>query len=75
MPRTEKSVVTDASWEVAPALAWLRNTLKISIQMEPVELYDAHHEMEPGFVPAYVVVAADQGPWKDLNPRDVALIT
>ncbi|AMV40823.1 alpha-L-rhamnosidase N-terminal domain-containing protein [Planctomyces sp. SH-PL62] len=69
------SVATDESWEVAPAEAWARNTPKISIQMEPAELYDATLEAAPQFAPAKVVAETADGPWKDLRPRDVALLT
>ncbi len=69
------SVLSDASWRVAPAEGWVRNTPKVSIQMEPAEWYDATQEAEPRFTPAKVVAATHDGPWKDLNPRDVALMT
>ncbi|WP_165246762.1 alpha-L-rhamnosidase-related protein [Paludisphaera soli] len=69
------TVVTDDSWEVAPAEAWSRNTPKVSIQMEPAEVYDATLEAAPQYAPAKVVAEATRGPWKDLRPRDVALMT
>lgn len=69
------SIGTDATWEVAEAPAWRRNTPKVSIQMEPAELYDARREGDLAFAPARVVAAAQGGPWKGLRPRDVALLT
>jgi hypothetical protein len=32
-----KTLITDASWEVAEAPAWVRETPKVHIQMEPAE--------------------------------------
>jgi len=66
---------TDASWEIAAAPAWIANTPKVSIQMEPVEYYDARREADLAFRPAAVLFPALGGPWKDLRPRDVALLT
>jgi hypothetical protein len=76
-PAGSKSVViaTDASWEIAEARAWVSNTPKVSIQMEPAELYDARLEGNLEFRKAAVLYDANQGPWKGLNPRDVALMT
>ena len=37
-------IATDRSWQVAEAKAWQPNTPKVSIQMEPQELYDARLE-------------------------------
>ena len=71
----ETTVLTDASWLAAPAPAWIANTPKVSIQMEPAELYDARLEGEPDWRPAAVLFAADAGPWQDLTPRDVAFLT
>lgn len=70
-----ETIATDGSWEIAEAAAWLRNTPKVSIQMEPAELYDARLEEPLQFAPAKVLFDADGGPWRDLNPRDVALLT
>lgn len=69
------SVVTDASWQVAEARGWLANTPKVSIQMEPFEWYDARLADALEFAPAQVVCDTGAGPWKDLRPRDVALLT
>ena len=69
------TLLTDASWEVAALPALIANTPKVSIQMEPCELYDARLADQLSFKPAAVLFAADQGPWKELNPRDSALLT
>jgi alpha-L-rhamnosidase len=68
-------VASDASWEVAPAPAWLSHVPKVSIQMEPLEIYDARLEDDLEFEPARVVCLANEGPWQGLHPRDVALLT
>lgn len=68
------TIVTDASWEAAPARAWVQNVPKVSIQMEPGEWYDARVEGLK-FQKAAVIHAADAGPWRNLSPRDVALLT
>lgn len=69
------TLITDRSWDIAEARAWVRNTPKVSIQMEPAELYDARLEGPLKFTKARELFAANAGPWKDLNPRDVALLT
>jgi alpha-L-rhamnosidase len=66
---------TDSSWEVAEAFAWLSNTPKVSIQMEPFEHYDARLEKDLVFEAAAELFPADAGPWKDLNLRDCALLS
>jgi alpha-L-rhamnosidase len=62
---------TDASWQAAPSPAWRRWTPKISIQMEPVEEYDArladHLECRPS-----VELAR---PGVTLSPRGTGLLT
>lgn len=68
-------IATDETWSVAEATAWQRNTPKVSIQMEPQELYDARLEDDLHFEPATVLCEATAGHWKDLHPRDVALLT
>jgi alpha-L-rhamnosidase len=70
-----RTIITDDSWEVAESRAWIENTPKVSVQMEPQEFYDARLEELLEFSNAKVVFDADNGPWKDLNPRDVALLT
>jgi alpha-L-rhamnosidase len=70
------TIATDGSWEVAAAVAWISPTPKVSIQMEPCEVYWAGLEgRHQSFAPAAVRFAANAGPWKGLNPRDVALMT
>lgn len=66
---------TDRSWEVAAAPAWIENTPKVSIQMEPMEVYDARLEEGLKFRRAAVLFPADAGPWKHLQPRDTRLLT
>lgn len=68
-------IVTDDSWDVAEAHAWQSNTPKIACQMEPNEMYDARFEDGYKFTRAKVICGAEEGGWKDLNPRDVALMT
>lgn len=67
--------ITDSSWQVCLAPMLIQNTPKISIQMEPCELYDARLGDKCSYKPAAVLCDADKGPWQDLNPRDVALLT
>ncbi len=68
-------IATDASWEVALARAWLANTPKVSVQMEPFEWYDAQQAGALQWTKACELFAADAGPWKNLHARDVALLT
>jgi hypothetical protein len=68
-------VSTDSSWQVADGVMWKRNTPKISIQMEPAELYDATLEDQVVFEPATELFAVGEGPWKNLSPREVACLT
>lgn len=72
---TTTLLVTDGSWETAVFPTLIPNTPKVSIQMEPCELYDARRAEPLAFQPAAVLCAANEGPWKDLNPRDVALLS
>ena len=72
--KSEK-IITDKSWQVAECIAWLPNTPKVSIQMEPQEMYDARLEQSMAFSPATELYNTEAGPWKNLNPRDVALLT
>lgn len=69
------TVVTDGSWEVAEAKAWTQSTPKISLNMEAHEQYDARREKSLRFSPAQELCEAHAGPWKNLQPRDVALMT
>lgn len=68
-------VVSDESWKVATAKAWLPNTVKRCIQMGPYEIYDARLEDDLAFGPAAVLYTADEGPWKNLNRRDCPKLT
>ncbi|MEO2046056.1 MAG: family 78 glycoside hydrolase catalytic domain [Pirellulales bacterium] len=68
-------VITDGTWKTASASGWISNTVKRCIQMGPLEIYDARLEDSDAFAPAAVLFDAGAGPWKNLNPRDVALMT
>ncbi len=68
-------LITDASWQVAPAKGWHTNTPKISCQMSPAEFYDARHEDEIVFENAAVLCGANEGSWQDLRVRDVKMMT
>ncbi len=70
-----ETIISDDSWEVAKAKVWIQNTPKVSIQMEPQEFYDARLEEALEFSNAHILFDSDKGSWKDLNPRDVALLT
>jgi len=70
-----EQIISDRSWLVAECTAWQSNTPKVSIQMEPQEVYDARLEANVKFSNAAELYEAEAGPWKDLNPRDVALLT
>lgn len=69
------TIGTDDSWLVAEAKAWIQNTPKVSIQMEPQEFYNARFERALEFDKAKILFDAAKGPWKDLHSRDVALLT
>jgi hypothetical protein len=70
-----QTIVTDSTWEIAEAKGWLRNTPKVSVQMEPAEWFDAGLADAPAFTSAKELFAAGQGPWGELACRDVALLT
>jgi hypothetical protein len=72
---TGERLGTDTQWQAAPCPAWLSNVPKISIQMGPLEIYDARLAEPLAWGPAIVVAEAESGPWRDLHPRDVALLT
>ncbi len=72
---TLASVITDPGWQVAPAEGWSRNTPKISCQMAPAEYYDARLEQALKFEDAQVVSKTKDGPWKNIQQRDVQLLT
>ncbi len=69
------TLMTDGSWNVTQFSPLIQATPKVSIQMEPCELYDARLAASLPFKGAAVLFNANKGPWKDLNPRDVALLT
>ncbi len=71
----ESTVITDGSWEIAPASAWISSTPKVSIQMAPMEIYDARLEDNLEFAKAAVLFDADRGPWENLAPRETRLLT
>jgi alpha-L-rhamnosidase len=68
-------VITDSTWDVALAPAWISNTVKRCIQMGPFEIHDARLGEDAAFSPAAVLFDAGTGPWTNLHPRDVALMT
>ncbi|MCP4165263.1 MAG: hypothetical protein GY759_05130, partial [Chloroflexi bacterium] len=69
------TIISDSSWQVAKAEAWMSNTPKLSCQMGPYEIYDARRETKGAFEQAVVRYGTTEGPWKNLMPRDVALLT
>ncbi|QHI68391.1 alpha-L-rhamnosidase-related protein [Tichowtungia aerotolerans] len=71
----ELRVATDSSWQVADGVMWRRNTPKVSIQMEPAELYDATLEDQLVFEDAVELFPVGEGPWKNLSRREVACLT
>lgn len=70
-----KTIISDQTWHIANAKAWITNTPKISAQMEPTEYYNACRENRFRFTNARILFDADKGPWKNLKRRDVALMT
>ena len=75
----KRHIISDSTWETAWLPAWAANTPKVSIQMEPQELYDARLEEGLEFSPAvelYPAAGDAPGtPWSDLHRRDVPLLT
>ena len=71
----KRRIVSDSTWETAWLNAWAANTPKVSIQMEPQELYDARLEEALEFGPAVELYPVDKAPWSGLHPRDVPLLT
>jgi hypothetical protein len=53
----------------------IANTPKVSIQMEPMEVCDARLEDNLHYRRAAVLFPTGGGPWKDLRPRETALLT
>jgi alpha-L-rhamnosidase len=68
------AVISDDKWKIADVKGWIKNTPKISVQMEPLEIFDSRLAQSPRMVPAKVVARALFGPWNDLNVRDVAMM-
>ncbi|MCF7863328.1 MAG: alpha-L-rhamnosidase N-terminal domain-containing protein [Kiritimatiellales bacterium] len=66
----ETCIGTDTSWIASPSAAWQQWVPKISIQMEPVEEYDARLENVFDWQPAVEVKRAGR-----ISPREVALLT
>ncbi len=66
----EGSIASDSSWMASPSYAWQQWVPKISIQMEPVEEYDARLENVFNWQPAIDV----NRPGK-ISPREVGLLT
>lgn len=67
---------TDASWLVRPYTALEQWVPKVSVQMEPVESYNA--DCLPSissWAGAVEICAAESGPWRDLQPRRSAPLT
>ena len=69
------TIGTDNSWQTSQAKFLACDTPKISIQMEPAELYDATQETKLKFAPAQELFEADKGLWKDLSERNVAMLS
>ena len=57
-----RRIASDQSWETAMLEAWSGATPKVSIQMEPQELYDARLAGEIDFTPAEVLYPARRRP-------------
>jgi alpha-L-rhamnosidase len=66
---------TNHKWRIADALTWIRNTPKISIQMEPAEFYDASLPEHQRCRKTVELFRAGDGPWRGLHPRRVAGLT
>ncbi len=67
-------ILSDDSWRTSVASQWVQHVPKVGLGMEPGEHYDAR--LQPtDFVPAKILCDAHDGPWKDLNERDVAFLT
>lgn len=66
------TIMTDDAWQVAEAHAWRPNTFR---RWLPGEIFDARLVPRHRFTKAAVLYPAHGGPWQDLQPRDVALMT
>lgn len=78
------TIGTDASWKMRVSPARLADTCRVSIQMEPMEWYDATREItnatgedlqDQDWPAARGWHPAEGGPWGDLHPRDVRFLT
>ena len=67
---TEVCIGTDSSWLASPSAAWQQWTPKISIQMEPVEEYDARLDGILDWQPTVEVERPGE-----ITPRPVGLLT
>ncbi len=72
---SNRTIISDDSWQIAETKAWISNTPKISFNLGPYEYYDARVETKIRFSKANVLYDAKSGPWKNLHSRDVALLT
>jgi len=70
-----QTVGTDASWETRDAREWVQFAPKQCVQMGPYEIYDARVAGDGAFSAAAVLHKANEGPWRELNPRDCPLLT
>lgn len=77
-------IATDETWKARESAAAVKDTVRISIQMEPSEWYDATQEFvgatgedfdDSDWPAARAYYAAEDGPWQDLHPRDVRFLT
>ncbi|MGF1571949.1 MAG: alpha-L-rhamnosidase N-terminal domain-containing protein [Sumerlaeia bacterium] len=66
---------TDESWHCAIDEAWVQSVPKIGLGMEPCEEYNAQQGNTLVFMNAKMIAKPGEGPWKNLNPRDVALLS
>jgi hypothetical protein len=67
---------TDATWLCRPCKALLQWMPKISVQMEPVESFDAtQYQQQAPWSPAQVIYEPLAAPWRDLTPRNSAPLT
>ena len=70
-----KTIVTDASWEIADYLPLVKNTPKICIQMEAFETIDSRLAEGMVFENAIELCGAEAGPWQDLTARTTRLLS
>ncbi|MBO5900092.1 MAG: hypothetical protein J6Q80_05090, partial [Lentisphaeria bacterium] len=67
--------VSDESWEAAEIPQWVKNTLKISPQMGPWEMFDASTSTQIEWKKSAVICDAGSGVWKNLSPRETPMLT